>query len=397
MKHRHTDTFHILVSPDKFKGSIDAPAAARAIHDGMVESSLSQALGRQLRVTTLPVADGGEGTVDVVVAGGATRRWSTARGPEGADVLAAWALHGRRAVIEVASTCRLGYVAPSPRSALCASTDGTGDLIKTALAAHADQLVIGIGGTASTDGGVGALRALGVRFLDARGTNVLGGGGALSTIRHIDASGLDPRLRHATVTVACDVAVPLCGPSGAAQLFSPQKGADTAAVRTLEEGLLHLAALIAADLGVDVLDVPWGGAGGGIAAGLHGVLGARFEHGIDLVADIVDLDTHMASADLVIVGEGSLDRQSLHGKAVAGVARRARARRIPVAAIAGRITLSADELAELGVVSTVSLADEAGSAEESMREPEHWLRSAGRILAGRLLDNEQIFTPGLRT
>ncbi|WP_448062688.1 glycerate kinase [Cellulomonas hominis] len=371
----------VLLCPDKFKGTLTAAEVAGQLARGLADSPGGR---ERFVVRSLPVADGGEGTVDAVVAEGGQPRRSPAPGVRGTPVEAAWALQGDRAVIEVAATCGLRDVEPTPRSALGSSTDGTGVLMRAALDADAQELLIGIGGTASTDGGTGALRGLGCVFLDAAGSAVVGGGGDLMRIRHVDTAGLDPRLARARVVLGCDVSIPLCGPGGTAEVFAPQKGADAAAVQLLADGLENLADVLAADLGVDVRSLPWGGAGGGIGAGLHAVLGARFVSGIELVADVVGLDEHLAATDVVVVGEGSLDDQSFLGKAVSGVARHAAAHGVRVVAVAGQVTLTPEVLAAHGIVHCVSAAALAGSPAGAMADPARWVRAAGEEL-GRWL------------
>ncbi|GHS86112.1 glycerate kinase [Actinomycetota bacterium] len=371
----------VLLCPDKFKGTLTATEVAALIAEGLDDSPGGR---ERFVVRSVPVADGGEGTVDAVIAEGGRTSRSSAPGADGLPVEATWALQGERAVVEVAATCGLRDVEPTPRSALDSRTDGTGVLMRAALDAGVHELLVGIGGTASTDGGTGALRGLGCVFLDEAGSPVVGGGRDLVRIRHVDVSGLDPRLAGVRVVLGCDVSIPLCGPGGAAQVFAPQKGADAAAVQLLADGLENLADVLVADLGVDVRSLAWGGAGGGIGAGLHAVLGARFVSGIELVADVVGLDGHLADADVVVVGEGSLDEQSFLGKAVSGVARRAAAHGVRVVAVAGQVTLPPEVLAANGIEHAVSVARLAGSPQAAMADPRRWVRAAGRELGGWL-------------
>lgn len=246
------------------------------------------------------------------------------------------------------------------------------------------RIVVGLGGSATTDGGLGALRALGATFWDSRGVEVTGGGGSLVCVDHIDLSGLDPRLSGVDLLLCSDVMNPLIGPSGAATVFGPQKGADYMAVVQLNEGLRHYAKKLSAATGVDLLEHHWGGSGGGLASGLHAACGARVENGVDVMADLLGLDLALASHDIVIVGEGSLDMQSTMGKTPVGVARRAATFGVPAAAVVGRNLLGTHSLPHENIDVIVAAVDEAPTPEAAMREPARLTTAAARALASRL-------------
>ena len=360
----------VLIAPDKFKGTLTATEAAAAIARG-VERAMPTA-----SVVLLPFADGGEGTVDSAVAAGARRHSTTVRGPLGDLVPADWAQFGETAVIEMAQSSGLHLVEPTPRSALDADTFGVGQLIREALHAGCRRIVVGVGGSATTDGGVGALRALGARFLDSDGHEVRGGGRTLAQIHSIDLDGLDQRLTDATIVLCSDVSNPLAGVGGAAAVFGPQKGADPATVAELDAGLHSFAAALTRRTGVDVLAEDWGGAGGGLAAGLRAVLDAQPANGVDILADVLDLTSHLDDADLVIVGEGCIDAQSILGKTPVGIARHAQARGIRCIAIVGRRELAPDQLQAVGIERIISSSEIAPTTSEALAEPARWVSIA---------------------
>ncbi|MBT1003255.1 glycerate kinase [Paenarthrobacter sp. DKR-5] len=363
-----------LVAPDKFKGSLTAVQAAEAISAGI------RAVHEDPEIVVVPVADGGEGTHEVALATGGEERINAVVGAILAPVGARWALHpgtdsGTAAVIETAQASGLAQMDPTPANSLRAHSYGCGQLIAAALDAGATEIILGLGGSAMTDGGTGALRALGLKLLDRAGNLVPLGGGPLAEAVAVDASGLDPRLAAARIRIAVDVTNPLYGPEGAAHIFGPQKGADADAVELLDAGLRNLASLIREATGRDV-NVAGAGAAGGFPAGFLGFTEATIERGFDLVAELVHLDDALADADLVITGEGSLDVQSLQGKAPMGVADAANQLGIPVVAVAGRLTLDPAQLAEHGVVASGSIAALAPSEEEGFTHAGRYLQEA---------------------
>ncbi|MGO2750615.1 MAG: glycerate kinase family protein [Pseudoclavibacter sp.] len=374
----------VVVVPDKFKGTLTASEAADAIALGILDV-VPEAI-----VTKLPFADGGEGTVDAALAAGGKERRNRVSGPLGSLVDARWALLGDTAVVEMAQASGLSLLDPSPTTALDAHTEGTGELILHAVEAGATRVVLGVGGSASTDAGVGALRALGVEFFDRSGESVTGGGRDLSRIVEIDASAAKARLDGIEITLCSDVANPFAGPAGAAHVFGRQKGADDAALALLDDGLLSFAQTVKAATGTDLSTAVWGGSGGGIAGGLWALLGARTGDGVEIMAEVLRLDSYLRGADLVVVGEGSLDRQSLLGKTPVGVARRAGLAGVPCVAVAGVIDCSLSELVAHGISAAFSSSDAAPHPSASFAEPGRWVRAAaGAAMASFERDGER--------
>lgn len=352
----------IVIAPDSFKESLSAPEVSAAIARGWA-SVLPEA-----ELVQKPMADGGEGTVDAVLAAtGGERREAWVRGPLGEPVSAHWGWLGEgRAIIEMAAASGLHRVPRELRDATRTSTFGTGELIRHALDAGATRIILGLGGSATNDGGAGLLAALGLRLLDAQGDPLPDGGGALARLARIDASGLDPRLPSVTFEVAADVDNPLCGPKGASHVFGPQKGASPEQVRSLDAALHRFARIVADHLGEDHSLHPGAGAAGGLGFAARAFLGAGFRPGIELVAELARLAESMADADLVITGEGRLDAQSLHGKTPVGVARLARAAGVPVIAIAGSLGEGYQRLREAGIQAAFSLVPGPMALEQAM-------------------------------
>jgi len=381
----------IVVAPDKFKGSLPAAEVAAAVAAGLREVS------GDAEIVTLPVADGGDGTADAAVAAGFERVPVTAAGPLGDPVRASYARRGEVAVVELAGVCGLGRLPGRQRAPLTASSFGAGEVLRTALAAGARQVVLGVGGSASTDGGAGLLQALGARVLDGRGESLglevggrrLAGGADLGSVAALDLSSLDPRLRPAgcgasgaaELTLAADVDNPLTGPDGAAAVYGPQKGASPADVARLDAGLERWAAVVAAAVGTDWSRAPGAGAAGGVGFAALAVLGARLRPGIELVLELTGFTSRLAGADLVITGEGSLDAQSLAGKAPVGVARAAARLGIPVVAVAGRSTLTPPELAAAGIAAVYPLTAIEPDLGRCHAEAAGLLRQVGRLIA----------------
>jgi glycerate kinase len=332
----------VVIAPDKFKEALSARAVAEAIARG-VRRVLPDA-----EVVCVPMADGGEGTVDALLAatGGSFRR-TTVAGPLGEPVEAAWGMLGdgsNTAVMEMAAASGLALVPNNRRDPTRTTTFGTGEFIRAALDAGASHILIGIGGSATNDGGMGAAQACGVSFCDASGRRLdrpLTGGDLLS-VSHIELAGRDARIAGARIEVACDVDNPLAGPRGAAAVYSPQKGATPAQVELLDRGLSHLADVIERDLGRRVRDFPGAGAAGGLGAGLVAFFDARLRRGIEMVMDAARLRERVAGADLVITGEGRLDEQSMMGKVIAGVGQAAKSAGVPTIALVGCVGTGAD-------------------------------------------------------
>ncbi|OWL88613.1 glycerate kinase [Halopseudomonas aestusnigri] len=354
----------LVIAPDSFKESLSARAVAEAIAAGWAR------VCPDAELLLCPMADGGEGTVDAVLAAtGGERQQTEVSGPLGDPVTANWGLlPGRRAVIEMAEASGLHLVEPARRDVLRASSFGTGELIRAALDAGVRRIVLGLGGSATNDGGAGLLCALGLRLLDADGGDLPPGGAALARLRHIDLTGLDTRLAQVEVLVAADVDNPLCGPRGASAVFGPQKGASPAQVDQLDAALGHYADVMASTLGEDLRNLPGVGAAGGLGFAARTVLKAGFRPGIELVAELAGLAEALQGADLVITGEGRLDGQSLHGKTPVGVARLARAAGVPVIALAGSLGEGYQRLYAEGIGAAFSLAPGPLSLEQAMAE-----------------------------
>ena len=369
----------IVVAPDKFKGSLPATQVAAAIAAGLHAGRP----GAQL--VTIPVADGGEGTVDATVAAGFERVPVTAAGPTGDPVRTSYARRGEVAVVELACVCGLARMPGGPCSSraapLTASSFGAGEVLRAALEAGAHRIILGVGGSASTDGGAGLLEALGARVLDARGEPAGRGGRALHDVAALDLTGLHPAASTAELTLAADVDNPLAGPDGAAEVYGPQKGASPAEVALLDAGLRHWAAVVAAAVGQDWSRSPGSGAAGGVGFAARAVLGARSRPGIELVLELAGFGTALDGADLVITGEGSLDAQSLAGKAPVGVARAAARHGVPVVAVAGRSALTEAELAAAGITAVYPLSDLEPDQARSRAEAARLLRRTGQMIA----------------
>ncbi|MEV7553457.1 glycerate kinase [Amycolatopsis sp. NPDC089917] len=365
----------VVIAPDKFKGSLTAVEAAEAIADG-VRDALPEA-----EVSSCPVADGGEGTLDVLVAAGGRLVELPVRGPLDDTVDARYVMLDGTAYVESARACGIEFVEPSPEVALAAHTWGVGELLAHALDNGARRLVLTVGGTASTDGGAGMLAALGAGVFDAFGAPVGLGGGTLGRVASAELGPVRERLGSVEVAVATDVTNPLLGARGAAAIFGPQKGAGPHEVEQLDESLSRWAHALRNAGTPDVSDLPGAGAGGGVAAGAIAGLGATVESGFQLIAGLTGVAGAIERADLVITGEGSLDEQSLDGKAPAGIADRAREHSVPLMVLAGRIQLDESQLAGLGVVGSAALIDHAPSLDHARAHAAKLLRErAGELV-----------------
>jgi glycerate kinase len=331
-----------------------------------------------------PMADGGEGTVESILAAceGQLRR-TTVRGPLGVSVDAAWGWlpHNHTAIIEMAEASGLQLVAPGKRNACTSTTFGTGELIRAALDAGAQRVILAIGGSATNDGGAGAMQALGVKLLDAQGQTLAPGGLALAQLAHIDLSEIDPRLNEVQFDIAADVNNPLCGPHGASAIFGPQKGASPEQVQQLDAALGHFARLCAQALGKDVKDEPGSGAAGGLGFAAKAFLKAQFKAGVEVVAELVGLAEAVKGADLVITGEGRFDAQTLRGKTPFGVARIAREQGVPVIVIAGTLGEGYQDLYEHGIDAAFALASGPMTLEQACAEAPRLLRDRASDIA----------------
>ena len=345
---------HVVLAPDSFKGSLTAAEVA---------AHLAAGLGRaapDVPVRHVPVADGGEGTVDAACAAGFTALTAVVAGPTGEPVRCRFAVHKATAVVELAAASGPAALPGGRPAPLAATSLGTGQLVRAALDSGCTEVVLGLGGSACTDGGAGLLVGLGARLHGAAGQEFVPGRDPLETVERADLAGLDPRLRGARIVLAADVDNPLLGPSGAAAVYGPQKGATGAEVSRLEAGLTRWRAVLGAVQGPDAwtaAGLPGAGAAGGVGFACLAVLGAARRPGIEVVLDLVGFDTALAGARLVITGEGSLDGQTLRGKAPAGVAWRARAAGVAAVAAAGRCLLSPAQLRTAGLSAAYPLTD----------------------------------------
>ncbi|GJJ02980.1 glycerate kinase [Duganella rhizosphaerae] len=371
----------IVIAPDSFKESLTALAVANEIEAGFRE------FFPDAEYVKLPVADGGEGTVQAMIdASGGRRVELQVSGPLGEPVAAFYGLmgDGATAVIEMAAASGLELVPTAQRDPLRTSSYGTGQLIRDALDAGARRFVLGVGGSATNDGGAGMVQALGGRLLDAAGRDLQPGGGALDGLQHIDLSGLDARIKDCVFDIACDVSNPLVGPQGASHIFGPQKGATPAMIEQLDANLRHYADVIARELGQQVADVPGAGAGGGIGAAMLVFLGGSLRPGSEIVTAAVGLDAAVADADLVITGEGRIDSQSIHGKTPIGVARVAQRHGKPVIAIAGCLAPGAAVVHQHGIHAVFGAVSRPCTVEQALAEAAQNVRSAARNIAAIL-------------
>ncbi|MFG1999099.1 glycerate kinase [Spirillospora sp. NPDC048911] len=352
----------VVIAPDKFKGSLTAVEVARHVAAGL------RRVRPDLPLVTLPVADGGDGTVDAAVACGFARLRTSVTGPTGEPVTASYAVRDGTAVIELAEASGLRRLPGGEPAPLTASSHGTGELIDAAIRGGARRIVLGLGGSACTDGGSGMAAALGARFLDADGEPLPPGGAALRSLASIDVGGLADRLREVTVIVANDVDSPLLGPDGAAAIFGPQKGASPGQVRTLENGLARLEVIARRDLGAFAPAGPGAGAAGGVGFGAMVFLGATVRPGIAYLLELLGFAERVKGARLVITGEGSLDRQSLRGKAPIGVARAAAKAAVPAIAVTGRRALTGEQLRKARLQHAYALTDIESDPERCMAE-----------------------------
>ncbi|WP_336354823.1 glycerate kinase [Pseudomonas granadensis] len=368
----------VVIAPDSFKDSLSAQGVAEAIALGLAQ------VWPQATLVKCPMADGGEGTVESILAAcaGELRR-SRVRGPLGAPVEAAWGWlpHTQTAIIEMAEASGLQLVPPGQRDACISSTFGTGELIRAALDAGAQRVILAIGGSATNDGGAGAMQALGLKLLDAQDQPLVPGGLALAQLARLDLSALDPRLAQVRFDIAADVNNPLCGPHGASAIFGPQKGASPAQVQQLDHALGHFAELCAQALGKDVSDEPGSGAAGGLGFAAKAFLGAQFQAGVEVVAELVGLADAVKGADLVITGEGRFDAQTLRGKTPFGIARIAKQHGVPVVVIAGTLGEGYQELYDHGIDAAFAVTSGPMSLEQACAEAPRLLRERATDIA----------------
>ncbi|MCY8343747.1 glycerate kinase [Bacillus haynesii] len=368
----------IVIAPDSFKESMTSLEAARSIEKGF-KAVLSDA-----EYVNIPVADGGEGTVQALVdATGGDIVHQTVTGPLGKPVKAAYGLlgDGKTAVIEMAEASGLHLVPPGQRNPLLTTTRGTGELILDAAEKGVSTIIIGLGGSATNDGGAGMAAALGAKFLNRDGEEIENGGGALAEIAKIDVSGLNPKLKHIQFEAACDVDNPLTGPRGASAVFGPQKGANSEMTALLDQNLKHYAAAVKAELGCEIDSIPGAGAAGGLGAGLCAFLNAELKSGVDIVLDTLSFSERIKGADLVITGEGKIDGQTVSGKTPAGVAKRARSKNIPVIAFAGSLGEGCELVYDIGISALFSIVPGISSLENALADGSSNLTRCARNVA----------------
>jgi len=365
----------ILLMPDSFKGSLSSEEIC-ALMEGAIRKYYPQC-----QVLSIPIADGGEGSVACFLRAVGGRRVTTAvKGPFLEDMEAQYGVirGGSTAVIEMAACAGLPLVGHR-KDPLRATTYGCGQQMRHAMEGGIPRLVVGLGGSATNDGGAGAMAALGAKFYNAEGEAFLPTGGTLKDIAHIDISGLMPQIRETEIITMCDIDNPLCGPSGAAYVFGPQKGADRAMVRQLDEGLAHFGEVVRRDLGVDITGLPGAGAAGGMGGAMAAFLGSRLESGIQVVLDNIGFEELCRGADLIFTGEGRLDGQSLRGKAVIGIGRRAKPMGVPVVAVVGAVSGELRDLREEGISCVFPINRGGEATEAAMRR--------GRENMGETMDN----------
>lgn len=377
----------IVVAPDSFKGCLSAAEVADSIAEG-VKMSVPEAC-----VVKIPLADGGEGTVDAIAsAAGGQRVCCEVSGPLGSRVEAEYLIlgDGTTAVMECASAIGLPLLDPALRDPERTGSRGVGEMIENALDRGCRKIVMGLGGSSTNDGGMGMLTALGVRFYDDKGRMLPGSGADMQCVASIDVAGIDTRIHDTAIEVACDVDNPFYGINGAAHVFAPQKGADADAVLRLDAGLRNLAEIIRRDLGVDLSAKAGAGAAGGLGGAFMAFLGAEMRPGIDIVMDAAGFDQKISDADMVITGEGSIDRQSLMGKVLSGILKRTSVRGIPVVSLAGRVA-DCGALNAGGLLAALCIQQGPASLRDAM-DPER-TRTSLCSVASQLLN---IMKPGLR-
>ncbi|MEX3611409.1 glycerate kinase [Rothia sp. LK2588] len=374
----------ILIAVDKFKGTLTGAELSEAIAAGM-----RQTLGENFTPRICPIADGGDGTVDAALAAGFEEQVVSVEDSFGQSVDARYAYDpaSQTAVIEVAQACGIWRIPAEQLDTWRASSTGVGQLITHALDLGAQHIVLGLGGSATTDGGAGMLTALGARLLDAAGSPIAPGGGALSGVMNVDLSGLDPRVERVDLTVACDVDNPLCGPEGAAAVFGPQKGASPEQVPLLDDALKHYSNLL--ELALDVsrgtfADQPGAGAAGGLGFAAL-ALGAHMRPGVDICFELTDFHRALDGAQVMITGEGKLDEQTLHGKGPAGVARAAQSVGAQVVVVCGVNELSEQRLTEAGITAAYSVLGLGVSLQESLANPRPYVEELGAKIAADVL------------
>lgn len=379
----------IVVAPDSYKGSLSAVGVANAMERGIL------AVFPEAQVHKIPIADGGEGTVEALVtATNGKILQQTVRGPLGAPVTAHWGIlgDGQTAVIEMAAASGLPLIPKHERDPRLTSTHGTGELIKAALNHGLRKFIIGIGGSATNDGGVGMAQALGAKFLDSDGQELPPGGGALEKLAHIDLSGFDPRIAEATIQVACDVDNPLCGPRGASAVYGPQKGATPDMVAQLDKSLLHFAGIAATATGKDIAGQPGAGAAGGLGAGLLFFTNAALMPGVTIVLSATGFAENVKNAAFVLTGEGATDFQTAFGKAPVGVAKIAKQHHVATLCLSGSLGKGCEDVLQQGIDGLMSIIPRPMELDECITSAEMLIEQATARLCHILRAGMQLST-----
>lgn len=379
-----------LIAPDKFKGSLTAPEVARAMARGIRRAIPS------VKITLIPLADGGDGTASILGQALRARAWQTrVHGPLGHPLSATWWSRRSTAWLDFASASGLSMVPSAKRNPLKTSSQGVGELMRVAVCQGARHIILGVGGSATVDGGVGAMQALGIHFLDRNDRPIPSGGSGLTQLDRADLSGCVWRNQKIRVTILADVENPLLGSSGAATVFGPQKGATPAMVRSLALGLERLDRVIQPHHGQSLARAKHGGAAGGVVAGFLGLLGnvpgisVRVVRGIDFVLDTLNVESHIRNADWIITGEGRLDPQTLQGKTIAGLGRLAGRMHKPVIALAGKVDLSPQQVKHLGLAAAFAITPGPCTLDESQRCAAPWIEAAATRIGALLHRNCQ--------
>ncbi|MBB6217290.1 glycerate kinase [Anaerosolibacter carboniphilus] len=363
----------IVIAPDSFKGALSSIKIANAMEEGIKRTLVD------VEIIKVPMADGGEGTVEAMVeATGGRMVYTDVTGPLGDTVHSFYGIlgDGETAVIEMAAASGLPLVPIDQRNPLYTTTYGTGELIKHAIENKCTKVMMGIGGSATNDGGMGMAQALGVRFFDKEGNKLALGGKELEKIQQIDMSGIHPNIADVEIKVACDVTNPLWGERGAAYVFGPQKGANPEIVERLDKGLKHLSSVIQKELGKEIADLPGAGAAGGLGGGLVAFLNARLESGVQMVIRSSKLEEKIKNADLVMTGEGKTDEQTAFGKVPFGVAQIAKKYNVPVVCLSGALTEGAEKLYDHGITALFSAVNKDMSLKEAMDHTDELVKNA---------------------
>lgn len=373
----NASNIRVVIAPDSFKGSITSFDAANAIKIGFEKENINDCI-------CIPMADGGEGTVEAMIAATDGKLIRTiATGPMGHMVDSFYGILGdnETAVIEMAAASGLPLVAKDKRNPLVSSTYGTGELMLDAISRGCKKLIIGIGGSATNDGGTGMARALGVRFFDKVSKELPQGGSALKDLSRIDMSLFDKRLFDVDIRVACDVTNPLCGKTGASYIYAPQKGASPEMVKALDDALLNFASIVKHDIQKDILELPGSGAAGGLGGGLFAFANAKLQKGIDIITDITNIEDYIKDADLVITGEGQTDHQTAYGKVPSGIAKIAKKYSKPLICVSGSLGDGYEKLYDIGITACLSICDRPMDLSYAIENAEELLTNISRSIA----------------